>query len=139
MEASRPLTLRKEERMTSRKLMEKLFNGGGSRAMTSFPVRMVYMIVERESEHDPQAQVMVSVSKRHFKRAVKRNRVKRQLREAYRKNKYTVLDRMAAHPDRMAAFALIWLDDELHDTAPAASRRAIAPIRVLFIFRIIWL
>ena len=29
--------------------------------------------------------------------------------------------------------------DELHDTAPAASRRAIAPIRVLFIFRIIWL
>ena len=59
MEASRPLTLRKEERMTSRKLMEKLFNGGGSRAMTSFPVRMVYMIVERESEHDPQAQVMV--------------------------------------------------------------------------------
>lgn len=117
MEASRPLTLKKEERMTSRKLMEKLFNGGGSRAMTSFPVRMVYMIVERESEHDPQAQVMVSVSKRHFKRAVKRNRVKRQLREVYRKNKYTVLDRMAAHPDRMAAFALIWLDDELHDTA----------------------
>ena len=31
--------------------------------------------------------IMVSVSKRYFKRAVKRNRIKRQIREAYRLQK----------------------------------------------------
>ena len=34
---------------------------------------------------------MVSVSKRYFKRAVKRNRIKRQLREAYRLQKEALL------------------------------------------------
>lgn len=117
MQAGRAFTLKKEERITSRKLMDKLFNGGGSRAMTSFPVRMVYLEVERESEDEPQAKVLVSVSKRHFKRAVKRNRVKRQLREAYRKNKHIVLDRMQTRSGRTVALALIWLDNNLHDTA----------------------
>lgn len=117
MQAGRAFTLKKEERITSRKLMDKLFNGGGSRAMTSFPVRMVYLEVERESEDEPQAKVLVSVSKRHFKRAVKRNRVKRQLREAYRKNKHIVLDRMQTRTGRTVALALIWLDNNLHDTA----------------------
>lgn len=117
MQAGRVFTLKKEERITSRKLMDKLFNGGGSRAMTSFPVRMVYLEVERESEDEPQAKVLVSVSKRHFKRAVKRNRVKRQLREAYRKNKHIVLDRMQTRSGRTVALALIWLDNNLHDTA----------------------
>lgn len=116
MQAGRAFTLKKEERITSRKLMDKLFNGGGSRAMTSFPVRMVYLEVERESEDEPQAKVLVSVSKRHFKRAVKRNRVKRQLREAYRKNKHIVLDRMQTRSGRTVALALIWLDNNLHDT-----------------------
>lgn len=117
MQAGRAFTLKKEERITSRKLMDKLFNGGGSRSMTSFPVRMVYLEVERESEDEPQAKVLVSVSKRHFKRAVKRNRVKRQLREAYRKNKHIVLDRMQTRSGRTVALALIWLDNNLHDTA----------------------
>ena len=90
--------------------------------MTSFPVRMVYLEVERDGENAPQAKVLVSVSKRHFKRAVKRNRVKRQLREAYRKNKHIVLDRMEARPDRMIAVALIWLDNSLHDTEEVESR-----------------
>nr|WP_317322773.1 ribonuclease P protein component [Leyella lascolaii] len=122
MQADRAFTLKKEERITSRTLMERLFGGGGSRAMTSFPVRMVYLEVERDGENGPQAKVLVSVSKRHFKRAVKRNRVKRQLREAYRKNKHIVLDRMEARPDRMMAVALIWLDNNLHDTEEVESR-----------------
>ena len=84
--------------------------------MTSFPVRMVYLEVESDGEREPQAKVLVSVSKRHFKRAVKRNRVKRQLREAYRKNKHIVLDRMKARPGRMMALALIWLDNSLYAT-----------------------
>jgi len=54
--------------------------------------------------------MMVSVSKRHFKHAVDRNRVKRQVREAYRKTKMTIVGSV---PEGMAvAMAFIWMSDE---------------------------
>ena len=71
-------TLPKEERLCSRKALEELF-GGGHQSVSAFPIRAVYMPNEVGV-----VRVMVSVSKRYFKRAVKRNRIKRQLREAYR-------------------------------------------------------
>ena len=54
---------------------------GGSRSFSNFPLRVVWLPVE---ELDVQASILISVSKRRFKRAVKRNRIKRQIREAYR-------------------------------------------------------
>lgn len=42
---------------------------------------------EVEIEHKFPVHVLVSVSKRNFKNAVDRNRIKRLVREAYRKNK----------------------------------------------------
>ena len=50
---------------------------------------------------------------KRFKRAVKRNRVKRQVREAYRKNKSLLTDALEAKGKKLAV-AFIWLDDELH-------------------------
>ncbi len=41
--------------------------------------------------------LMISVGKKRFKRAVKRNRVKRQTREAWRKSKHVVEDAIAAN------------------------------------------
>jgi ribonuclease P protein component len=38
-------------------------------------------------EGDYPAQILISVSKRNFKQAVERNRIKRLIRESYRKNK----------------------------------------------------
>ena len=35
------MTFRKEERLCSRTLIERLFNGGGSRSMAAFPLRLV--------------------------------------------------------------------------------------------------
>ena len=58
-----------------------------------------------------------SVSKRHFKRAVKRNRVKRQLREAYRLSKQLLYDKLEQVPQRAVVIAFIWLSDELYSTA----------------------
>jgi ribonuclease P protein component len=78
-------TLAKEERVSSKRLIDELFTGNNSRSLVAFPIRLVYMQVEKDN---PQAQILVSVSKRYFKKAVKRNRVKRQIREAYRKNKH---------------------------------------------------
>ena len=68
----------KSEKLCSDKLIERLFSQG-NREIGTFPVRLVYLPVSTEELTG--INVMVSVSKRHFKRAVKRNRVKGQLRE----------------------------------------------------------
>jgi len=106
-------TLVKAERLHSRKLIELLF-GGKKRALSAYPVRMVMMMRPR-AETDVPVQMMVSVSKRHFKRAVKRNRVKRQLREAYRLQKQLLTAHVPEETTVVCAF--IWLSDDLFPTA----------------------
>ncbi|MCH5168270.1 MAG: ribonuclease P protein component [Prevotellaceae bacterium] len=78
-------TLGKEERLCSRKAIEELFRGK-HKSIAAYPVRAVFMQSEQAG-----IRIMVSVSKRYFKRAVKRNRIKRQLREAYRQQKELLL------------------------------------------------
>lgn len=97
----------KAERLCSRKEIDRLFSRSGSHSMVAFPLRMVYMSAPAEPE-EPSAKILISVPKRCFKRAVKRNRVKRQVREAYRKHK------PALAGSYMLAF--IWLDDKLWNT-----------------------
>ena len=121
MSASAALTLSKEERLCSRTLIDRLFNGGGSRSMTAFPLRMVYLKVDREP-HAPQVQMMVSVPKRCFKRAVKRNRVKRQVREAFRKQKTALLARLEMETGQQLILAFIWLDVKLYDSKAVEQR-----------------
>ena len=74
-------TLGKEERLCSRKVLEELFSGG-HQSVSAFPIRAVFM-----PNGQAGVRILTSVSKRYFKRAVKRNRIKRQLREAYRLQK----------------------------------------------------
>ncbi|MBP3712369.1 MAG: ribonuclease P protein component [Bacteroidaceae bacterium] len=98
-------TLPKTERLCSRKALEELF-GGGHRSVSAFPIRAVYM-----PNNVGGVRVMVSVSKRYFKRAVKRNRIKRQLREAYRLQK-ELLQPLSGGLD----IAFLWTSDELLPT-----------------------
>ncbi len=102
-------TLSKEERVSGKRLIDDLFTGGNSRSLVAFPIRLVYKQIEKD---DPQAQILVSVSKRCFKRAVKRNRVKRQIREAYRKNKHL----LPKQQGKCFVMAFIWLDDHLRNS-----------------------
>ena len=106
-------TLSKRERIVSRKLIELLFSKGSSRSTSAFPLRIVFMKKTREESEEP-VQSLVSVSKRHFKRAVKRNRVKRQIREAYRHHKSILEEKVAE--DKSLALAFIWQADELYDS-----------------------
>lgn len=107
-------TLPKAERLHHKKLIDSLFGGGKSRSMTAFPLRLVYMPLETANGQDeepaadkePASQMLVSVPKRNLHRANKRNRVKRQVREAYRRHK-DILDGHAF------ALAFIWLDPKL--------------------------
>ena len=81
-------TLGEQERLKSKKLLGKLYEEGKS--IKVFPLRMVYIQTEHTSKFP--VQVGVSVPKRNFKKAVDRNRIKRLLRETYRKEKHTVYD-----------------------------------------------
>lgn len=125
MSASRPNSLGKEERISSMKLIDKLFQGGHSRSMTAFPLRLVYIKYVREGACPP-AQMLVSVPKRCFKRAVKRNRVKRQVREAYRRHKHILWDVIGENGGsaewNAVAMAFIWLDDKLYDSSTVEQR-----------------
>jgi ribonuclease P protein component len=113
---SSPKTFGKKEKLVSKKTIDALFSGGNSRSMSAYPLRVVFMRKERCETEEP-AQVMVSVSKRHFKRAVKRNRVKRQIREAYRLNKHLLHEALEQKKDTAVAMAFIWQSDELAETA----------------------
>lgn len=81
-------TLGKQERLKSKKLIEKLYREGSS--VKVFPLRMVYLQTEHTSNFP--AQVGVSVGKRNFKKAPDRNRLKRLMRETYRLQKDIVYD-----------------------------------------------
>lgn len=76
-------TFRKDERLKKKNLISELFASG--RSATVFPIKMIYLEYDHLSPFKIQAGV--SVSKRNFKNAVQRNRIKRLMREAYRKNK----------------------------------------------------
>ena len=103
MESPHTHTLPKKERLNSRILIEKLF-AGGSKSFPAFPLRVVYIPVE--GNHLPPVSLLISVPKKRFKRAVKRNRVKRQIREAFRKNKQ-ILTEPLANTDTKLAIAFI--------------------------------
>lgn len=112
-------TLNKSERLNSKKLIERLF-AGGNKSFPAFPLRVVYMsLVPEESTAD--ASILISVPKKRFKHAVKRNLVKRQIREAYRHNKYILLDALKAKdtPTKMV-LAFIWLDNKIYSTEQVA-------------------
>lgn len=119
MPTSGPFTLDKDERVTGRTMVETLFGGGASRSMSYYPIRVVYCLTQRETAP---VRILVSVPKRCFKRAVKRNRVKRQLREAFRKNKHLLDGRMETMPDKALALAFIWMDSQLHDSSEVERR-----------------
>lgn len=74
------------ERLKSRKEIERLFEPG-SRALMQYPLRLVWRPMEEGRTTFP-VQFTVSVTKRRFKLAVTRNRIKRLVREAYRLHKH---------------------------------------------------
>ncbi len=81
-------TFKKEEKLKSKKLIEQLFEKGDS--FTKFPLRIKFLKTDHHSENVIQASF--SAPKRKFKKAVDRNKVKRLMREAYRKNKHLLTD-----------------------------------------------
>jgi len=79
-------TFTKAEKLKSRKVIEQLFSEGKS--INKFPLKVFYVRLENAQMH----QAAFAVPKRNFKLAVSRNRIKRQIREAYRLHKHMLKD-----------------------------------------------
>ncbi len=125
-------TFKKEEKLRSRSIIDRLFKRGSKEVQTFylFPFRMLYFekmpeagyrladdLAVSDSPAQPQRvpsplpQVLFSVSKRNFKRAVDRNLIRRRCREAYRLHKVI----LTAKPDipYPASIAFLYLAKEI--------------------------
>lgn len=107
-----PNSFVKNERLCSRILIEKLFKG--SKSFLVYPVKVVYMeLSEEESERsETPLQVLITVSKKKFKRAAQRNRIKRLMREAYRTNKSELTDLLSKNEQKIV-LGLIFIGDAI--------------------------
>lgn len=91
-------TLNKDERLSSKKVIDELFAEGES--LLAFPIKVVFKRTKLHSKYPVQA--AFTASKKSFKRAVHRNRIKRLLRESYRINKNPLFQ--ALKEDQVAIF-----------------------------------
>ena len=111
--------------MVSRLLIETLFGGGCSHSMAAFPLRVVYMTRELRDDEAP-IQLLISVPKKHFKHAVDRNRVKRQIRESYRRHKELLTGSL---PDsQQLLIACVWLSDR-HESSLSIEQKLVSLMR----------
>jgi ribonuclease P protein component len=109
MEHQQNNTFVKKERLCSKKQIAGLFESGKS--VMAFPVRVQYILVPETDSY--KSKVLFSVPKKKFKRAVKRNLIRRRMREAYRLNKIAI---NAVIPENMQLImAFIYVDAIVND------------------------
>lgn len=97
------LTYNNSEKLKSEKAIGQLFSEGNS--VSAYPLRLVYL------KNNDSLKVGVSVSKRNFKRAVDRIRIKRLMREAYRLNKMQLIDNNITD----YSFMILYINKEMPD------------------------
>lgn len=108
----RKYTLSKEERLSWKRYIDLLFDKGNS--FVAFPLRVIFLPLSGEDKAilPARSSILISVSKKKFKRAVKRNRVKRLVREAYRLRKPELLSLLETK-GKMVLLAFIYMDKEM--------------------------
>jgi ribonuclease P protein component len=97
-------TFKKEERLTNKKVFENLFNSGKSFVVP--PFRWVW--IESKFDASFPVQLGISVPKKSFPKAVDRNKIKRRIRESYRKNKHPLYE-ILQKTNRSIALMIIYV------------------------------
>jgi ribonuclease P protein component len=102
-------TFKKEERLCNKKLIDELFHNGSS--FLCYPFKASWLVTNTPQQVP--AQILFSVSKRRFKRAVDRNLIKRRMREAYRLNKQQQLYELLTTTDKKIVFSVGYIGKEI--------------------------
>ncbi|WP_294178136.1 ribonuclease P protein component [uncultured Coprobacter sp.] len=102
--------LTQAERLCGKKRIDALFTSGNS--FIVYPYRIVYRPVP-DTDNVP-VSMFVSIPKKRFKRAVKRNLIRRRIKEAYRKNKHILTDTFQNQKITLD-MAILYLDKEILD------------------------
>ncbi len=110
--APQRFTLSKEERLSRKKIIETLHDKGKS--IKTPAIILVYQVTDLPTDFP--AQVMFAASKRLYKRAHDRNRIKRLLREGYRKQKHIVYSSLDER-QKQAALLFIFTGRQLPNAA----------------------
>lgn len=95
-------TFRKSEHLKRKLLIEEVFTKGD--AHNIYPYRLLYKEADVPSNYP--AQLGISVPKKRMKKAVDRNRIKRYVREAYRKNKHDLYEALERHEKQYILFII---------------------------------
>jgi ribonuclease P protein component len=101
-------TFHKLEKLSDKKLIDAIFQKKGD-SIFSKPILFIYLKAELSSPFP--CQVLFSASKRKFKKAVDRNKVKRLLRESYRLNKHKIYKAIGSN--QKYAICVLYLDNEI--------------------------
>ncbi|WP_455497546.1 ribonuclease P protein component [Coprobacter sp.] len=100
--------LTQPERLCGKTKIDTLFTSGNS--FIVYPYRVVYLLYPN-TERVP-VSMFISIPKKKFKRAVKRNLIRRRIKEAYRLNKHILTDPLQTHKDALD-MAILFLEKEI--------------------------
>lgn len=100
-------TFRKAERLNSKKVIDRLFKKGSPETASVFGYPFRVLVIREEENAGQLPAVLISVSKRNFKKAVDRNLIKRRIREVYRLNKHLLLGDETPNPPAYLAFVYV--------------------------------
>jgi len=95
----------KSEKITSKKVIKSVFRNG--KQHYQYPLK-IFFLDAQASTQEPPLKVLVSVPKKKFKKAVDRNKIKRQLREVFRLNKQQLLDRLQVS-EKIARISIVYI------------------------------
>lgn len=95
---------RKAERLCDKKAISQLFENQNTKKVIEYPFILIWKEFKNKSNFP--AQVLISVSTKKFKKAVDRNRTKRQVREVYKLKKYRIYETLN---DRKKELAILLL------------------------------
>lgn len=131
-------TFTKAERLCSQAAIDWLFDGKGN-SFSVFPLRVIFKFVPLEESSPTDSvscsdsllpKLLISVPKKKFHHAVDRNRIKRLLREAYRKQKNPLVAFASTH-NLAISLAFIYLTDEAATAAELEERVSTALSRIV--------
>ena len=111
-EIKKGFSFKKSERLCSHENIKELFKSSSS--LFSYPFKVVYIFQDVKSETS-NFQILISVPKRNFKKAVDRNLIKRRSREAFRLQAYKLRELLAQNPNKNLVIGLIYTSKNIEE------------------------